>query len=185
MVEFIGLNENDFCTLPIYEDSQPCINIIQAKTVPFWVEYIAVPIHFIHDQIFLERIVIQNIGTNLNLNDLEKEPNSSPAHFCQYDHIIGVQFYQPKGSAHTQLLVLDLLDSPHSNNKVNQNEGLDLEEIERSAKKCWFRQFNPLILLRCLNIPRRNSCPQQVLRPQIYAMCKNSDIYAQFTYSYA
>ena len=131
VAEFLGFNGNDFCLLPIYKDSQPCIDILQAKTVTSYVKHITVPIHFIHDQIFLERIVIQKIGTNLNLADSGTKPNSSPVHFYQHDHIIGVQFYSPKGSAHAQLLQIDFFAySPHSNTKVHPNTGPDLEEIE-------------------------------------------------------
>ena len=33
MMEFLGFNENHTRLLPIYKDSQPCISILQAKTL--------------------------------------------------------------------------------------------------------------------------------------------------------
>ena len=35
---------------PMYEDSQPCIDILEAKTVTTRVKHITVHIHFIHEQ---------------------------------------------------------------------------------------------------------------------------------------
>jgi len=131
VAEFLGFDDSNIRPLSIYEDSQPCIDILQARTVTSRVKDIVVPIHFIHDQIFLERILIRKIGTNLNLADSGTKPNPSPTHFRQYDHIIGVQFYLPEGSEHAKLLELDLfVYSPHSKPKVHSQAGPILTEIE-------------------------------------------------------
>ena len=64
---FMGMPRDSVLPTPIYEDSQPCIDVLDAKTVTSRVKHIAVPIHFIHDQIQDGLFVMRKISTNLNL----------------------------------------------------------------------------------------------------------------------
>jgi len=111
---YIGMQNDSLLPTPIYEDSQPCIDVLEAKTVTTRVKHIAVPIHFIHEHINDGRFVMRKIGTNLNLSDSGTKPNPAPIHFRQYDHTTGVRFYPPKGSDHYRLLQLEtFLTSPY------------------------------------------------------------------------
>ena len=81
-------------------DSQPCIDSLQAIYSYNKTKTIAVPIHFIHEQIENERVELRKIGTTLNLADSGKKPIPSPTHFRHCDHIIGVGFCPPPDSEH-------------------------------------------------------------------------------------
>ena len=109
---FMGMPRDSVLPTPIYEDSQPCIDVLDAKTVTSRVKHIAVPIHFIHDQIQDGLFVMRKIGTNLNLCDSGTKPNPAPIHFRQYDHTSGVRFYPPANSSHYKLLKLETFLSP-------------------------------------------------------------------------
>ena len=97
---FLGMPRDSVLPTHIYEDSQPCIDVLEAKTVTSQVKHIAVPIHFIHDQIQNGIFVMRKIGTNLNLCDSGTKPNPASIHFRQYDHTSGVRFYPPPNSSH-------------------------------------------------------------------------------------
>ena len=121
-----GLYLQDICTftqlpleyirpLPIYADSQPMIDALNANTVTTRVKHIAVPIHFIHQQIKTARITLRKIGTHLNLSDSGTKPNPSPTHFRHFDQAIGVRFYPPSDSEHYKLLDLHkFIKSPYT-----------------------------------------------------------------------
>ena len=118
---FIGMQQDSLLPTPIYEDSQPCIDVLEAKTVTTRVKHIAVPIHFIHEHINDGRFVMRKIGTTLNLSDSGTKPNPAPIHFRQYDHTTGVRFYPPKESDHYKLLQLEtFLTSPYTRGKSNK-----------------------------------------------------------------
>jgi len=119
VAEFIGFPKSMLRPSQIFEDSQPCIDVLEANTVTTRVKHIAVPIHFIHDQIFVNYFVMQKIGTNLNLSDLGTKPNPAPTHFCQYDHTSGVRFCPPKDSEHYVLISPDtFLASPYTSTNL-------------------------------------------------------------------
>lgn len=116
IAEFIGIDREHCRPLTIFEDSQPCIDVLKANTVTSRVKHIAVPIHFIHQLISQGRIDILKIDTNLNLADSGTKPNSAPVHFRQFDQAIGVRFYPPPESEHYKLLKLDkFVKSPYDN----------------------------------------------------------------------
>ena len=112
----IGIPRKILLPSPVYEDSEPCIDILDANEVTSRVKHVAVPIHFIHDQIRTHgRFVVRKISTRLNPADSGTKPNPSPAHFRHYDYSCGVRFYPPQGSDHYKLLQLDLfVTSPYS-----------------------------------------------------------------------
>ena len=119
--EFIGFEQSHIRPFTLFEDSQPCIDVLQAKTVTTRVKHLAVPIHFVHHHInILGDLTIKKIGTHLNVADSGTKPNSSPVHFRHYDHIIGVRFYPPPGSEHYKLLRLDrFLPSPFTSKNTD------------------------------------------------------------------
>ena len=58
---YVGMPADSVLPTLIYEDSQLCINDLEAKTVTLRVKYITVPIHFIHEQIDNGRSVMQTL----------------------------------------------------------------------------------------------------------------------------
>ena len=114
VAHFLGLPLKDLRPTPIFEDSQPCIDICEAKTVTSRVKHIAVPIHFIHEKINDGRFKMYKIGTNLNPSDSGTKPSPAPTHFRHFDYTIGVRFYPPADTEHYKLLQLDkFLCSPY------------------------------------------------------------------------
>jgi hypothetical protein len=115
---FLQLKNELIRPAPIYVDSQPCIDSLEANTVTTRVKHIAVQIKWVHEQIVSNRIKLCKIDTNLNLADSGTKPNLSPVFFRQYDYIIGVRFYPPPGTEHYQLLELhNFISSPYSTDK--------------------------------------------------------------------
>ena len=113
----MGLDKDFVRPLQIFEDSQPCIDALKANTVTSRVKHIAVPIHYIHQQITAGKVDFQKIDTKLNLADSGTKPNPSPTHFRQWNQAIGVRFYPPKDSEHYKLLQLDtFVHSPFEKN---------------------------------------------------------------------
>ena len=118
VAEFIGFDSKAIYPTPIYEDSQPCIDILEANTVTTRVKHIATPIHFIHSEIGKGKFIMRKIDTSINLADSGTKPTSSPVHFRQFNHTIGVRFYPPTSSEHGKLLQLDkFLKSPFITSK--------------------------------------------------------------------
>lgn len=117
----IGHPPSNIFPFPLYIDSKPCIDSLEANTVTTRVKHIAVPIKFIHEKITLDRIKLNWIDTTLNLADSGTKPNPSPTHFRHYDYLIGVRFYPPKGSEHYTLLHLDdFKNSPYTKQSKQQ-----------------------------------------------------------------
>ena len=111
---FIGFPQDSILPTPILEDSQPCIDTLNALTVTSRVKHIAVPIHYIHQQIARERFEMQKIGTQLTPADSGTKPSSAPVLFRQSDYAIGVRFYPAPGTDHYKLSQLELFrESPH------------------------------------------------------------------------
>ena len=112
-----GLHVQNLCTFlkvppelvrphPIFLDSQPCIDAVEANTVTTRVKHIAVPIHFIHEHIEASRIRTDKIDTTLNIADSGTKPNPSPTLFRHYDFVIGVRHYPLPDTEHYKLLEL-------------------------------------------------------------------------------
>ena len=95
ITESLGVATKDIRPNPVYEDSQPCVDILQAKYVTTRFKHIAVPIHFIDEQIWPGRFDIRKISTKLNLAESGTKPNPSSTHFRHFDQAIGFRFYPP------------------------------------------------------------------------------------------
>ena len=114
VAEFIGFDKSLIAPVPVFIDSQPCIDILEANTVTTRVKHIAVPIHYIHHLIYQRRLKIHKIGTHLNLADSGTKPNPSPVLFRHHDHINGKRFYPPPRSDHYEALDLTrFIKSPY------------------------------------------------------------------------
>jgi hypothetical protein len=110
---FHGIDKDIYRPTPLYIDSQPCIDSLQANTVTTRQKHIVVPIHFIHEQIENGRVELRKIGTTLNLADSGTKPIPSSTHFRHCDHIIDVRFCPPPDSEHYRLLELhNFIKSP-------------------------------------------------------------------------
>ena len=108
---------------PIFIDSQPCIDAVQANTVTTRVRHIAVPIHFIHEHIDLGNIDTIKIDTTLNLADSGTKPNASPTFFRHYDFVIGVRHYPPPDTDHYRHLELHkFVPSPYEKGSTAPND---------------------------------------------------------------
>eukprot|EP00956_Cyclotella_meneghiniana_P029504 scaffold71543_cov60-Cyclotella_meneghiniana.AAC.2 len=108
---------------PLYLDSQPCIDALEANTTTTRVKHIAVPIKYIHEKIAAGRIKLHWIDTTLNLADSGTKPNPSPTLTRHYDYLIGVRFYPPVGSTHHELLQLDtFVTSPYTKAKASATD---------------------------------------------------------------
>eukprot|EP00956_Cyclotella_meneghiniana_P015837 scaffold24602_cov53-Cyclotella_meneghiniana.AAC.1 len=101
------VHELRFEPLPIYCDSQPAIDSINANTVTTRVKHVAIPIMYMHEHVKDGTISLHKINTKLNLADSGTKPNSAPVHFEHFDQAIGVRFYPPANSEHHNLLNLD------------------------------------------------------------------------------
>ena len=113
IASFLGFPPASTHPVPLYIDSQPCIDILNANAVTSRVKHIAVPIHFIHQLIYQDRICVRKIDTHLNLADSGTKPNPAPTLFRHIDHAIGVRFYPPSDSDHFRLLELqNFVQSP-------------------------------------------------------------------------
>jgi hypothetical protein len=106
--EFLGLERSLFRPLSIYGDSQPCIDILKANQIGtnIKLKHIAVPAHFMHQQVLNERVDFLKIDTHLNMADSGTKPNPSSTHFRQWNQATGVRFYPPADSEHYTLLQL-------------------------------------------------------------------------------
>ena len=115
ITEFLGFPKKHIYPTPVYGDSQPCIDILQANTVTSRVKHIAVPIHYVHQQISRGLFNMCKIGTHLNMADSGTKPNPAPVLFRHFDQAIGVRFYPPKDSEHAKLMELSkYVQSPFS-----------------------------------------------------------------------
>ena len=101
----------------MYEDSQPCIciDVLEANTVTGRVKHIAVPIHYIPEQIHAGPFIMRKIGTHLNPLDSDTKPNPVPTHFRHYEYTTVIRFHLPQESEHYNLIELDtVLKYPYS-----------------------------------------------------------------------
>jgi hypothetical protein len=116
---FLQLKNELIRPVPLFINSQPCIDSLEANIVTTRVKHIAVQISWVHDQIATEHVKLMKVDTiNLNLADSGTKPNPSPVFFRQYDYIIRVRFYPPQESEHYQLLKLhNFISSPYSTDK--------------------------------------------------------------------
>ena len=115
ILEFMGYPSNSLYPTPVYGDSQPCIDTLQANAVTSRVKHIAVSICYIHQQISLGKFSMCKIGTHLNMADSGTKPNPSPVLFRHFNQAIGVRFYPPTDSEHAKLMDLDkFVHSPFS-----------------------------------------------------------------------
>ena len=90
----------------IYEDSQPCIDIIASNSITSRVKHMAVTVGYIHQEIELGKAVPEKIKTTLNIADLGTKPLAAPSHHRHFEFARGVRYYPPPLSNHATLMDL-------------------------------------------------------------------------------
>ena len=102
---FLDLHNNDK-PIKIYQDSQPCIDIVTSGTISKRVKHICVPVHYIHEKVIKGYIDLEYISTSLQPADPGTKATSAPILFRAMDYAIGVRFYPPPESEHATLMEL-------------------------------------------------------------------------------
>ena len=97
----------------LYEDSQPCIDVVSSNAISSRVKHIAVPIAFANEKITFKIIQPEYINTTLQPADGGTKPQSSPTLERAFNYLIGVRNYPPPDSQHAQDLELDTFKSYH------------------------------------------------------------------------
>ena len=90
----------------IYEDSQPCIDILASNSITSRVKHMAVAVGYIHQEIELGKAVPQKIKTTLNIADLGTKPLAAPSHHRHFEFARGIRYYPPPKSNHATLMDL-------------------------------------------------------------------------------
>ena len=90
----------------IYQDSQPCIDILTSGAVSKRVKHIAVPVHYVYEKVVKGIVDMEHIPTALQPADPGTKPTSAPVSFRAYDYATGVRFYPPADSEHAKLMDL-------------------------------------------------------------------------------
>ena len=115
ILEFMGKRMTQPTT--IYEDNQPCIDIIMAGQITKLVKHIAIPVAMINEDIAAGNNKPNKIDGKLNLPDNGTKPNPSSTFHRFYQWCRGQIFYPPPGSEHGKLLQIHLV-----NQRVNEVE---------------------------------------------------------------
>jgi hypothetical protein len=84
----------------IYEDSQPCIDIVSSHQISSKSRHIAAPIAFTYEKICLGIVKPEHITTTLQPADAGTKPQSAPVLAHAFDYFIGVRYYPPPSSQH-------------------------------------------------------------------------------------
>ena len=104
--------------ITIYQDSQPCIEIVESNTISSRVKHVAIPVLFTHENIVREVIQMEYIKTTLQPADPGTKPQSAPVLFRAYDYLIGVRFYPPITSEHAKLMNLPAYNSSRNFSEI-------------------------------------------------------------------
>ena len=107
--------------IPIYQDSQPCIDILSSGEISKRVKHIALPVHFVYEKIMHGVVRLVKIPTSLQPADPGTKAMSAPVIFRVYDQAIGARFYPPAASDHASLM--DLASFGASRQFVFPSEG--------------------------------------------------------------
>lgn len=92
--------------ITIYQDSQPCIEVVESNAMSSRVKHIAVPVLYVHEQIAHDKIRMEYIKTAIQPADPGTKPTSAPVMFRAFDYLIGVRHYPPADSEHAKLMDL-------------------------------------------------------------------------------
>ena len=106
----------------IYEDNQPCIDILKAGQITKLVKHIAIPVAMITEAINKKGSVPHKIPGVLNPSDNGTKPNPTDTFHRFFRFCRGQRYYPPAGSEHATLLQLHLIN-------------LRINEVE-NAKSC-------------------------------------------------
>ena len=115
ILTFMGMDMSE--PTIIYEDNQPCIDIITAGQITKLVKHIAIPVAMINEDIAAGNSKPVKIDGKLNPPDNGTKPNPSSTFHRHYQFCRGQIFYPPAGSEHGKLLQVHLV-----NQRINEAE---------------------------------------------------------------
>lgn len=90
----------------LYEDSQPCIDVVQSHSISSKVKHLAVQIAFAYEKITMGVTQPEYLHTTLQPVDAGTKPQSAPVLKRAFNYLIGVRHYPPRTSEHAQVLDL-------------------------------------------------------------------------------
>jgi hypothetical protein len=90
----------------LYEDSQPCIDVVQSHSILSKVKHLAVQIAFAYEKITMGVTQPEYLHTTLQPADAGTKPQSAPVLKRAFNYLIGVRHYPPRTSEHAQVLDL-------------------------------------------------------------------------------
>ena len=112
ILKFMGLDMTE--PTIIYEDNQPCIDIIRVGHISQRVKHITIPVEMIGEEINRGHNLPVKIPGILNPPDNGTKPNPSSTFHRLVRFCRGQRYYPPPGSEHYNLLQLYLV-----NHKIN------------------------------------------------------------------
>ena len=98
---------------PIYEDSQPTIDIITSKHLKDRAKQNAVPFHYFHGQYDLLTIYLIKLKTTIQLSDIGGKSFTGPLLNLWYSYICGAHCYLPLDKDNYHRLALDTLSTSY------------------------------------------------------------------------
>ena len=155
ILEFMGQGMKE--PTIIYEDNQPCIDIIRAGHITKLVKHIAIPVGMIGEEINRGHNIPVKIPGILNPPDNGTKPNPSSTFHRLVKFCRGQRFYPPPGSEHFKLLQLHLLnhkvnevDNENPQRLLNLDQYKELDKVfeNKHEEKKWVEELvSKLVLL--------------------------------------
>jgi hypothetical protein len=114
--------------IKIYEDSQPCIDVVQSNAISSRVKHVAVQVAFAYEKLSMGITSAEYIHTTLQPADAGTKPQSGPVMERAFNYLIGVRYYPPLASEHAKAMELEDFKSYHD--KEARDDGNDEEKKE-------------------------------------------------------
>jgi hypothetical protein len=92
--------------IKVYEDSQPCIDVVSSNSISSRVKHLAVQVNFAYEKISMGVTSPEYIHTSLQPADAGTKPQSAPVLERAFNYLIGVRHYPPLTSSHARALDL-------------------------------------------------------------------------------
>jgi hypothetical protein len=116
--------------IKIYEDSQPCIDVVQSNAISSRVKHVAVQIAFAYEKLSMGITSAEYIHTTLQPADAGTKPQSGPVMERAFNYLIGVRHYPPLTSEHAKAMELEEFKSYHDKVTRDDDDGNDEEKKE-------------------------------------------------------
>jgi len=92
--------------IKVYEDSQPCIDVVSSNSISSRVKHLAVQVAFAYEKVSMGVTSPEYIHTSLQPADAGTKPQSAPVLERAFNYLIGVRHYPPLTSNHAKALDL-------------------------------------------------------------------------------